>query len=186
MHKLTLSLGAAVLSAAGLAAAAPALAQQGDVTRSQAQERAAERFAKMDANGDGVLNAADREARRAAMFDRLDADRNGSISRAEFAAMQAARGERREARAERRGGAHAGHRMGGHGGKAMGRMAMARAADTNGDNAISRAEFTAAALARFDRVDTDRNGAVSQAERQAAREAMRAQWQARRQAQPAN
>lgn len=200
MRKLTLSIGAAVLATAAVAIAAPALAQgmgQGmaqrmakpDMTRAEVEAKAAERFAKMDVNGDGTLNAADREARRAQAFDRLDTDNNGSISEAEFNARHAAR-----AQARTQAGAHAGHdgmkagkrhRMGGH--RMMGRMAMAKRADTNNDNAISRAEFTAAALAHFDRADADRNGTVTQAERKAAHEAMRAQWQARRQAaQPAN
>ena len=78
-----------------------------------------------------------------------------------------------------------GHRMGA---RRMGaRMAMAKMADTNNDNAISRAEFTAAAMAHFDKADADNNGTVTQAERKAAHEAMRAQWQAkRRAAKPAN
>ena len=62
---------------------------------------------------------------------------------------------------------------------------MGRMGDTNGDGAISQAEFTAAALKRFDASDADRNGTVTDAERKAAREAMRAQWQARKAAQPA-
>lgn len=187
MRKLTLSIGAAVAATAAIAMAAPSIAQAAkpDVTRAQAQERAAERFARMDANGDGLLNAADREARRAKMFDRLDADKNGSISEAEFNAHHAAR---RDGRGEHAGhggeGDNRAHRMGGHhGGKMMGRMAMARQADTNNDQAISRAEFESAALKRFDAADADDNGTVTQAERRAAHEAMRAQWQAKRQAQ---
>lgn len=193
MRKLHLSIATAVLATAGFAVAAPAIAQAGakrDMTRAQVEATAAEHFARMDANGDGVLNAADREARRAKMFDRLDADNNGSISEAEFAARHAARGDRAHAGHQRmeggkRGGMK-GHRTGGHRGMMGGRMAMARMADTNNDNAISRAEFTAAALKRFDRADADNNGTVTQAERQAAREKMRAQWQARREARQAN
>lgn len=178
MRTLTLSIAAALMATAGAAAAAPGDAPRADMTRAQVEAKAAERFAKMDANSDGVLNAADRAARRAQMFDRIDTDNNGSISRAEFEAMHAAHGERRGARAGKD-GAHRGHRMGG-GKMGGGRMAMAQRADTNNDQALSRAEFTAAALARFDRTDADRNGTVTQAERQAAREAMRANWQQRR------
>ena len=188
MRKLHLSIGAAVLATAGLAVAAPAIAQavaKPDMTRAQVEAKAAERFARMDANGDGVLNAADREARRAKMFDRLDADNNGSISKAEFAARHAARGD----------GARAGHQgmeggkrggMKGHRGMMGSRMALARMADTNNDNAISRAEFTAAALKHFDHADADNNGTVTQAERKAAHEKMRAQWQAGREARQSN
>ena len=188
MRKLTVSMGAAVLATVGVALAAPAIAQQADMTRAQAEAKAAERFAKMDANNDGVLNAADREARRGQRFDRLDTDNNGSLSEAEFNARSAARAQR-----QRPDGAVAGKRDGmrGHhrGGRGMmgGRMGMAKSADTNNDNAISRAEFTAASLARFAKMDADNNGTVTAAERKAAREAMRAEWQARRQsAKPAN
>ena len=95
MRKLTLSIGAAVLATAGVAVAAPQMAghMQADMTRAQAQTTAAEHFAKMDANGDGKLDQADRAARQAKMFDRIDADHNGSISRDEFAATHAQRGE---------------------------------------------------------------------------------------------
>ena len=46
---------------------------------------------------------------------------------------------------------------------------------TNGDKAISRAEFDAATQARFAKADTNNDGSITQAERTAAREAMRAQ-----------
>lgn len=191
MRKLSLSIGAAVVATAGVAFAAPAIAQQADMTRAQVEAKAAERFAKMDANSDGVINAADREARRGQMFDKLDSDNNGSISEAEFnarhAGHQAKRGEHAGHAAMEGGKRHdmRGHRMGGRG-MMGGRMGMAKAADTNGDSAISRAEFIAAALKRFDTADADSNGTVTAAERKAAREALRAQWQARRAAQPAS
>lgn len=195
MRKLTLSIAVAALATAGTAFAAPgaggARMPQGDMTRAQVEAKAAERFAKMDANGDGVLNPADRAAMRAKMFDRIDADKNGSISRAEFEAMHAKRAER--ARSGKRGdrAAMAGHRMGGHKmGARGGRGMMGKMADANSDGAISRAEFTAAALKRFDAADADRNGTVTQAERQAGRQAMRAQmksrWEARKAERQAN
>ncbi len=190
MRNLKIAMIASTIATAGLAIASPAMAQQAntarpDMTRAQVEAKAAERFAKMDVNNDGVLNTADRAARRAQAFQRLDSDRNGSISQAEFDARQAARTERRGQRAEggKRGGMR-GHRMGAKTGG--GRMGMARTADTNNDQAISRAEFTSAALARFDRSDADRNGTVTQAERQSQREVMRAQWQQRRAQRQAN
>ena len=63
----------------------------------------------------------------------------------------------------------------------MGAMMMGRMADTDKDGTITRAEFTNAALTRFDTVDADKNGTVTQAERKAAHEAMRAKWQAKSQ-----
>ena len=80
----------------------------------------------------------------------------------------------------------AGHRMGGkHMGMRGGRGMMGKMADTNGDGTITQAEFTTAALAHFDKADADHNGTVTAAERKAARDTMKAQWQARRAAAPA-
>jgi hypothetical protein len=188
MRKLTFSIALSTLATATVALAAPGMGghkmPQGDVTRAQAEAAAGERFARMDANGDGLINQADREARRAKMIARLDTDKDGTVSAEERAAARANRPE--GARAGKRGGDHAGHagmagkRMAGRG------MGMMKMADTDGNGALSRAEFTAAALKRFDRIDADRNGTVTETERKTAREAMRAQWQARKAAAPAN
>ena len=76
--------------------------------------------------------------------------------------------------------------MGGkHMGMRGGRGMMGKMADTNGDGTITQAEFTTAALAHFDKADADHNGTVTAAERKAARDTMKAQWQARRAAAPA-
>ena len=200
MRKLTLSIGAALLVTTGVAVAAPQIAghMQADMTRAQVQAKAADHFAKMDANGDGKLDAADRAARQAKVFDRIDADHDGAISRDEFAAKRAGRGERA-------GGDHAGmaamdhgqadgqhrmtgHRMGGHrmAGHRMGGRMMARMADANNDGAITQAEFSAAALKHFDTVDGDHDGTLTAAERQAAHAAMKAKWESRKAARQAN
>jgi len=63
-----------------------------------------------------------------------------------------------------------GKMRGHHGGRGM---AMMQKADTNGDMKISKAEFTAAAIARFDKTDANKDGKITKEERQAA-------WQARR------
>jgi Ca2+-binding EF-hand superfamily protein len=177
----TLSLGAAAaaLVASGIAIAQPG-PPTGDMTRADVETRTAAAFARMDANDDGVLNEADREARQAAMFDRLDADGNGSISREEFAAahdkMRSMRGDGRHGGEHRMGDRGPGGR---HGGPGM-MQHMAKMADTNGDGAISQAEFTAAALARFDKADANKDGTVTAAERQAAHQQMREAMQARK------
>jgi hypothetical protein len=181
MRKLTLSIFAATLATGGVALAAPGM-MQGDMTRAQVQAMAAEHFARMDANGDGVLNQADRQARRAQMFDRIDADNNGAISRDEFAAMHrghrdgAEDGDRRGKRGHRKG--IRGHRGGG--------MHMLRMADANDDGAVSQAEFTAGAMKMFDAADADNNGTVTDAERKAAHAKLRAEWKAKREARQAN
>lgn len=147
----------------------------GTITRAEAMTAAEARFARMDADGDGSLTAADREAamarRQAERFQSLDANGDGSISRTEWdqghAAMKAKRAERMAARGNGDGeGRRGADRRGHHGGHMMLR------ADANGDKTISKAEFTAHAMQRFDRADADRNGVISAAER----EAQRGKW----------
>lgn len=174
--KKTLIVG---LSALALTVTGTAFAQQAggerkanaEVTRAQTQTKAEEMFAKMDANKDGVLTAADREARMQAMrtkaFDSLDTDKNGQISRDEF--MNAKRGE-----------------MGKHGrgekGAYMGKhhRGMKGAGDGTKDASVTKAQFVANALSRFDQTDANKDGKVTAEERKAARETMREQWRAKK------
>ena len=161
--------------------------KDGVLTRAEAEAHAKAMFVQLDVNKDGKLDQADRAARhaekRAQMFDRLDANKDGSISKAEWdqadAARQAKRAEWKAKRGERAGApdeggkrhamrGHHGGKRGGHGGPG-GWMK----ADANGDKAISQAEFVAGALARFDRMDANKDGKVTAEERQAMRQAMR-------------
>lgn len=161
--------------------------KDGVLTRAEAEAHAKAMFVKLDVNKDGKLDQADRAVRhaekRAQMFDRLDANKDGSISKAEWdqadAARQAKRAEWKAKRGERAGApgngaerhamrGHHGGKRGGHGGPG-GWMK----ADANGDKAISQAEFVAGALARFDRMDANKDGKVTAEERQAMRQAMR-------------
>lgn len=168
MRKLTLALSTAVLALSGVAmaqtASTPTRAPRPDMTRAQAQAKAEAHFAKLDANADGTLDQADRAAHKAQMFDRIDTDKNGSISRAEFDAMHAARGAK---------GEHRAHRMGG---KMHGKMGARMGA---GATPVTRQAFLDRALQRFDRIDANRDGTVTQAERKAGREAMRQQRRAK-------
>jgi Ca2+-binding EF-hand superfamily protein len=141
---------------------------KGPVTRAEAQTHAVAMFKKMDANNDGVLTAADREARmaerRAKAFAAMDADKNGQISRDEFMAHRQGGND----------GAKKGYGMGmrGHHG---GRM-LAGMADADKDGRITQAEFVTAALARFDKADTNKDGTLSVEERKAMQEKMRGKW----------
>lgn len=179
---ITLSLvGAALLATTGVAVAQGG--QDGrrgpaaDVTRDQAVARADARFARLDVNRDGSVTAdearqarqANRAQRQGQRFDRLDTNRDGVLSREEFGQRQALRGERREGRGMRAG--RQGRRGGGE----------ARAARMFGaDGALTREEFRARALQRFERLDLNRDGTITAAERQEARQRLRAQRQSRR------
>jgi len=187
-----LTLGAALIAVPVLAA--PGAADRNvTLTRAEAQAHATEKFAKLDVNKDGKLDASDRAAKRsemqAKMFERLDANNDGSISKAEWdqhsADRTAKRGEKR-ADAGTQGGPRGHHgKRGGHGGH--GGMMMARA-DTNGDKAITQAEFQTAALARFDAADANKDGRVTPEERAAQREAWKAkagEWRGKRGVAPA-
>lgn len=174
---LTIGITAAALlgSTAALANHHAGGEPRGDMTRADAQAKAAEQFAKMDVNGDGQLSAADREAKRAERFAATDTDGNGELSPAEItAAREAHKAKRAERGGERR--ADAGERRGGRGeagkrGGKRGRMGgqMMGQIDTDQSGTISQAEFTTAALARFDRADANSDGTVTADEHKAAR-----------------
>ena len=173
MKKMTIGLSGAALALAGVAYAQPGMHAKGDangdgvVSRAEAKTHAAQMFGWMDANDDGKLDQTDRKARkterRTKMFEALDADNNGQISRDEFMAFEhdGKHGER----------GHWGHKRGHRGSKMMMKMA-----DSDNNGAVSQAEFTDAAMQRFDRTDTNNDGQVTKEERQAARAAMRDHW----------
>src|SRR3546814_1013478 len=86
-----LTLGAALIAAPVFAAPGGRTGDadgNGVLTRAEAQAHATDRFAKMDTNKDGKIDAADRQAARAAMqakrFAAFDANSDGSISKAEW------------------------------------------------------------------------------------------------------
>ena len=184
----------AIGAAAAALLAAPTLAQQArggpdhgqGVTRAQAETRARDMFARVDANRDGFVTQAEagafrsavqakrganRAERREARFAQLDANRDGSISRAEFLAQRdgADRGERRGQRAERRG------QRGGFAAR-LGNGRLFERLDADRDGRVSLAEATSARLQAFDRADANRDGRVTREERRA----LRADRQARR------
>lgn len=96
-------------------------------------------LARADANGDGVVTRDEMLADVDARFAQLDANKDGKIT-----------GDERKA--------VAGGRMGG---RMMGR------ADADGDGAITLDEQRAQANKRFDRIDTNHDGKIDQAERDA-------------------
>ncbi|MFA4949773.1 EF-hand domain-containing protein [Brevundimonas sp.] len=134
------------------------------------------RLTAADANNDGTVTAEEHQAARQAKhaersearFARMDSNGDGSISRAEFDASREARAGRGP-RAER-----AGMRgpRGGRGGDRAARMA------DHGPVVI--ADARAKAEQAFARMDTDSDGTVTAAERQAVRGERRARMSERR------
>jgi Ca2+-binding EF-hand superfamily protein len=122
---------------------------------------------KLASENDGAVTRADAEAAIAGQFALIDADGDGYITQDEMKAHQdARRAEMQERRAER---------------------AAARWAelDTDGDGRLSLAEYTAARIKPFDRIDANNDGVVTadeiEAMRAQARE-RRGQWRGRRSA----
>ncbi|MEJ5977181.1 EF-hand domain-containing protein [Novosphingobium sp. PS1R-30] len=188
-RKIALGISLTATALAGAAYAEQSARQDrrdAPVTRAEAQAKAQEHFARMDVNKDGKVDQADRAARRAAMFDRIDTDKNGQISRAEFDGAHQ-RGPQAAGAPGERGPGMRGH--GGPGRGHWGHRGSGRAggfgpgADADKNGAVTQAEFTQAALTRFDRTDANKDGTVTKEERQAARQALRdqarEQWQNR-------
>ncbi len=125
--------------------------------------------ARVDANGDGVIDRAEaaKFPRLAARFDQIDANKDGKLDA----------GERPKRQAGQRGGKgmgmHGGGKRGGMQGMGMMRM------DADNDGRISRAEAQAAAtrlVERFDAMDANKDGYVDHAEMQSRRAMFRSAY----------
>ena len=119
------------------------------------QRMAAEMMARMDANHDGAVTAAENVAAAEAMFAKVDADHDGKVTATEMAAGHGMM--MREKRIVHRDS----------GGPDM--LAMM---DANHDGTVTGAEHAAAAQAMFTRADSNHDGYVTQDEMQAFHAAM--------------
>ena len=195
MKKFTLALTVAALAIGGTAAGVVYAQQDGamggghksgmhgmmadpfgdaTITRADAQAKAAAMFDKMDLNHDGKLDAADRAIRIGEHFDKMDANHDGVLSKQEFIAaheqaMAAHEGHEGMKRPGHEGPGHdgpgmKGPEMMGHGMMEHGMMGM----DANGDRTVTRDEFVAGALKRFDAADANHDGKLTKEERLAA------------------
>ena len=193
MKKSTLAAAAAIVATAGTAlyTAVPALAQmQADaptrgpgammtttMTWADAKAKADAAWTRLDVNGDGKLDSADRDAKMGKMFDNIDTNHDGSISRDEFMAHHRGMMDHddkpggpppppmADGKAD---GAGKGWHKRGMGGGMGGAMGMLRMADTNNDGVVTRAEYDASVKAMFDKADTNHDGKVTPEERRAA------------------
>ena len=176
MNKFTILGGAALVAIAGAAlaqGAAPRMDRNADITRQQVIERADQRFDRLDVNNDGRATAEEarqahqqRRAERAGrMFERLDLNNDGNVTRAEFDQARAQRAERGAGDGERRGMRHGRRGMrgdrahgGGHGAAMFGEQGF-----------ITQEQMRERAVARFDRLDANRDGTLTAEERRQAR-----------------
>ncbi len=144
----------------------------GKISRAEMTASLEARFAKMDADRDGQLTQKDfdlkRQQRLEKRFADMDTDRNGQISKAEFMAAHQARADKRAGM-----GGPGGHkwRGGPRGGRGMG----AEMRDIRNGGVVTKADFIAKGMARFDRLDTNKDGFVTADEMKAARQMMRGQ-----------
>lgn len=156
-----------VATGMALALATPLLAQPmadmhakmaAPTSRSDVEAETKARFARLDANKDGVVTEQEAATARATMrtemadkmFAQIDANKDGMVSRAEFED-------------------HLAH-MGGpdHGAAAPQEDRMFSLADANKDGKVTLAEASTLALAHFDAMDTNKDGRVTPEERRMA------------------
>ncbi len=133
--------------------------KDGTITRAEATAALNQHFAMADTDRNGTITDTERQAMRTRMmqerFAKMDTDGNGQLSQQE---LMAARDAKRGAK---------GDGMRGR----MGRM-------MSGD--MTREQFLARPMAMFDRVDSNKDGQITPAEREAAKDAMHKRWEARK------
>jgi hypothetical protein len=100
------------------------------------------RWEKLDANGDGVITLNELDSKQSEFFAEADSDGDGALSKEEMKAH--------------------------HQKKRAGKMAQ-HLGDENGDGVVDRSEYDAAADVRFDKLDADGNGVISEEELAAGR-----------------
>ncbi|HWH17076.1 MAG TPA: hypothetical protein VNT77_01870 [Allosphingosinicella sp.] len=112
--------------------------------------------------GNAAVTRAEAVQKADEQFARLDANRDGRVTREEMQARQQRGGKMTERRAQR------GGPEGARGGRMFGEKGF-----------VTQAEFRERAIQRFDRLDSNRDGTVTAAERQQARAQMRERIQQR-------
>lgn len=118
-------------------------------TMAFAQPNQIEVFERADANRDGLITLAEFRAARMQQFDRFDRNGDGAISHADVKRIAQFRQE-------------IGQRL----------NAMIKAADSNQDQKVTKAEFAVSPAPLFDRADVNRDGVVDRAELDALRTAL--------------
>jgi hypothetical protein len=186
----------ALLASAGAAHAQPAERGRGaEVTRDQALARAEARFVRLDANRDGSITRqemragrqqqqAERQARREARLAQLPAEQRARVEQ-RMAQRTAPLAERTERRAERRARMQAMSpeqraQLGAQRRANRGSIAGQRRGEFANGGTLTLEEFRARALQRFERLDANRDGRITVAERREQRRKLRQERRGRR------
>ena len=111
---------------------------------------------RQDANRDGVITRTEAIAQADARFAQMDTDRDGRVTAGEMRAYRTAMHDRMVASGRDVPVPPPGGRK--HDG-------MGRRMDPNGDGSVTREEFEARALKRFDRMDANHDGTIDATER---------------------
>lgn len=159
-------LAALTLSAAAIGGVASAQYEQAPQARPMPGMRGGGMM-RADADHDGVVTRAEAMADADRRFARMDANHDGAISADEMAAYRQQMFQRRGQDVPPPGGAR--HAPG-----------MGRRADPDGSGTISRDEFRARAMARFDRMDANHDGRIDSTEMANQREMHHVRMQERR------
>ena len=177
--KLTaLIFGMTALAASAALAASPETMMadansDGQVSYSEFSAQRDLNFSIADENSDGKISKTEREAQKQVRkqmradkrFGRLDSNDDGIISRSEYDIA----GENREARKQER----RQKMRDGQGGNRAERMAARFNPDTNGDGFIDRAEFDVKSKTKFEGMDANSDGFITQEERRNAKQKRR-------------
>lgn len=137
-----------LLAAVASLCAGVAFAQAPTPGTEQPRHERHDMLAEADTNHDGVISRQEFDAAHAAMFDRLDTNHDGFLSPEDHPGMMRMHGPD---------GPGGGHR-GGHDGGWMQHL------DANHDGNISRDEFLAGPIERFNRLDANHNGIIEASE----------------------
>ncbi|MGB7404450.1 MAG: EF-hand domain-containing protein, partial [Pacificimonas sp.] len=116
-----------------------------EMTRADVEQRVADRFAELDADGDGAVTTAEaeaaREARMTERFARMDANDDGALDSAEWTERRGKRAERMAKRADRMAGERAERMQARMAEREERRAEMFSRLDADSDGRITETEF---------------------------------------------